>query len=191
MNQEALRIVRSAVKKNNTKEIYLDDLQITKISEDLKKELESLKKTTFLSLNNCELTTLENFPNISGLTRLELMENKISGKDLKCLSNLTTLKSLSLGENKIETYEDLEPLKDIKGLVQLDLFDNVISQKIDYRARIFEMFPTLVILDNLDINGKDNDDEDEDELEEEDSEEESENKEEDSRENNSKRIKNN
>lgn len=75
---------------------------------------------------------------------------------------------MSLGGNPIESYEDLEPLVELQNLVQLDLFGCPISEKSDYREKIFSMFKGLKILDNQDAEGNDveyegDDDEEEEE----------------------------
>lgn len=74
------------------------------------------------------------------------------------------MQSLSLGTNKIDSLAQLEPLKELKNLIQLDLSNSPVEETEDYRAKIFEMFPSLLILDNLDKNGNSidySDDEDE------------------------------
>lgn len=55
--------------------------------------------------------------------------------------------------NKISEYSQLEPLKKIEKLVQLDLSECPIAEKEDYRKKVFEMFNQLEILDNKDADG--------------------------------------
>jgi Asp-tRNA(Asn)/Glu-tRNA(Gln) amidotransferase C subunit len=55
--------------------------------------------------------------------------------------------------NKIAEYSQLEPLKKLTKLVQLDLSECPIAGKPDYRKKIFEMFSALEILDNKDVDG--------------------------------------
>ena len=56
----------------------------------------------------------------------------------------------------------------LQNLVQLDLFGCPISEKSDYREKIFSMFKELKILDNQDAQGNDVEyDEDDEEGEEE------------------------
>ena len=123
-----------------------------------------------LSLNNCRLESLENFPNVPSLIRLEIMDNVFPADHLKHLAGLSSLQSLSLANNQISEYSHLEPLKAIPNLVQLDLSECAVADKADYRKKVFEMLDKLHILDNLDEEGKpfeysgesDVDDEDED-----------------------------
>jgi len=53
---------------------------------------------------------------------------------------------LSLGGNQVTDYSDLEELgKTLTNLVQLDLEECPISQKEDYRKKLFEMFKGLKV----------------------------------------------
>jgi Leucine-rich repeat (LRR) protein len=63
------------------------------------------------------------------------------------------LQTLSLMNNKISEFSQLEPLRKIEKLVQLDLSECPIADKPDYRAKVFEMFNELEILDNKDPEG--------------------------------------
>ncbi len=190
MAQEALKQIGIHVKNQETEEIDLSELQLHKISEELKHALEKIEDLISLSMNECQLSTLENFPVAKNLIRLELQNNKFTGKDLKHLKNLTNIQSLSLGNNKIENYEDLEQFKTFEQLIQLDLSETPLSLKPDYRQKVFEAIPSLEILDNLDVEGiefeydsgsegdeeeaEDEGSDDEDELEEDDGEDEDE-----------------
>merc|ERR1712194_212211 len=84
-------------------------------------------------MNGCKLETLESFPHLPKLVRLELIENEFDGKDLVHLGHLSELQSLSLGCNNITDY----PL----------------STKDEYRKHMFVLFPSLKILDNKDQEG--------------------------------------
>lgn len=88
------------------------------------------------------------------LIRLEIMDNSFPAADLKHLAVLTSLQSLSLANNDISEYAQLEPLKAIPNLVQLDLSECAISEKEDYRKKVFSMLEKLHILDNMDEEGK-------------------------------------
>jgi hypothetical protein len=54
-----------------------------------------------LTLNDCGIVSLENFPTIPSLIRLDMVFNNIPGEHLKYLSNLRHLQTLMLGANKI------------------------------------------------------------------------------------------
>ena len=153
MTKEAIDAVKKAVKMGQNEELYLDDIPIPTISLDLKKEIESLPDLMCLSLNNCGLTSLANFPKLANLIRLEVMENKFPAKELEHLSAAVTLQSLSLGSNKVGSLSDLIPLKKLEALIQLDLSETDLAKTPDYRKSVFEILPNLQVLDNLDAEG--------------------------------------
>ena len=153
MSKEAIEQIRKEIKNGQTDEVYLDDIHIVTISPELKKELESIPDLMCLSLNNCGLTSLANFPNTPSLIRLELMENKFGAKDLEFISHISELQSLSLGSNKVASITDLNPLKKLSNLIQLDLSDTDLAKKPDYRKTVFALLPHLQVLDNLDVDG--------------------------------------
>ena len=138
----------------NNKDIFFDDLTCPQISNEMKTELESVTNLLCLSLNNCKLESLENFPKIPSLIRLEIMDNSFPGEHLAHLTALSSLQSLSLANNKISDFNQLKPLTQISNLVQLDLSECPISEKPDYRKTVFSMLEKLHILDNLDEEGK-------------------------------------
>ena len=62
-----------------------------------------------LSLNAVGLVSLENFPALASLRRLELSDNKISG-GLQRLVLSSKLKRLNLSNNRIKDLPTIEPL---------------------------------------------------------------------------------
>ena len=167
MSKEALDVIKKELQVGQVEELYLDDLPIITITPELKKEIEKLPDLMCLSMNNCSLSSLNNFPTKPALIRLELMENKFPAKDLVYVASVSALQSLSLGSNKIATIADLAPLKKLTNLIQLDLSDTEFSKTADYRKSVFELIPNLQVLDNLDVEGNEyeyssEDDEDED-----------------------------
>ena len=82
------------------------------------------------------------------------MDNAFPGEHLSHLTSLSSLQSLSLANNKISDFKQLEPLKEISNLVQLDLSECSISEHPEYRKTVFSMLEKLHILDNLDEEGK-------------------------------------
>jgi len=69
----------------------------------------------------------------------------LNGSHIKCLARFADLGSLSLGGNNIKDYDELQPLTELKGLLQLDLFGCAVSEKKDYREKLFAMFPSLQV----------------------------------------------
>lgn len=152
---KALDIIEEQKKLEVVEDLILDDHKIIKITEQLQKEIENLPDLICLSLNSTELNSLENFPNLPGLIRLELINNKFKPSDLKYILNCNSLQSLSLSNNSIEKIEDLEILKEFEDLIQIDLEETLLSKGENYRKDVFGLFKKLKILDNKDINGND------------------------------------
>jgi hypothetical protein len=131
--------------------------------------LEKCVKLEELSANNCGITSLEGFPSLPILTKLELSDNRISG-GLAALKNLPSLVELSVAGNAIGSVDELLALEDAP-LVVLDLVGCPCSDDSqEYRDKVFGMFPSLQALDGKDKDGEelelgsdDDDDEDEDE----------------------------
>ena len=87
-------------------ELVLDTCKATKITG-----LDKFVNLRMLMLNGCGITTLEGFPTLSRLTRLELADNQLSdGLEMLQDAGLLSLKSLSLAGNKFSSLEQLEPL---------------------------------------------------------------------------------
>ena len=59
-------------------EIILDKLKQSSLSIEDKKLLEKYNELVTLSMNSVGLTTLENFPELPSLMKLELNDNKLS-----------------------------------------------------------------------------------------------------------------
>jgi len=148
-------------------DLNLDNCRANKIEgEGLTSDFTSLQT---LSLINLGLISLEGFPKLGSLRKLELSDNKIAGglNYLTCCPNLT---HLSLSGNKIKDIAVLEPLKDLHFLKSLDLFNCEVTNNEQYREKVFETLKQLVYLDGFDkeekeqedVDGEDDDDDDDD-----------------------------
>lgn len=120
-----------------------------------KAELERFEYLQMLTLNDCGIKSLENFPHLPRLIRLDLVFNEITGESLEYLRHSKHLQTLMLGANKIEKLEHLAPLKTMKKLLQLDLINNPVSRLPGFRNEVLTQFPSILILDTLDRGGKD------------------------------------
>jgi len=135
--------------------------------------LEKCVKLEELSANNCGITSLEGFPSLQSLTKLELSDNRISG-GLAALKNLPNLVELSVAGNAIGSVDELQALKDAP-LEVLDLVGCPCSDDSqEYRDKVFGMFPSLQALDGKDKDGEElelgsDDDDDEEDFDEEES----------------------
>ena len=122
---------------------------------DVRAELDKYRFLQMLTLNDCGIVSLENFPNITSLIRIDMVFNSIPGEHLKYLSGLKHVQTLMIGANQIDKMEHLNSLKQMRSLLQLDLLNNDVVKVPGYRAQVFTMFPSLSILDTMDKIGKD------------------------------------
>ena len=144
-------------------EINLDEFKIEKINDELRQELESLKELQALSMNGCELNSLDNFPDMPNLFQLELGDNKFPISDLTKLAHLKGVQSLILRNTNITKAKDLSPLKEITDLIQLDIEETEYCENADDLSEVFKLLPNLQILNNKDQQGNEiqfSDDED-------------------------------
>jgi len=137
-------------------ELNLDNCRATAISgfSDQWTNLEAL------SLINVGLTTLKGFPNLPALKRLELSDNRIAA-NLEYLQSAPNMTHLNLSGNKIANADTLEPLKELKHLVSLDLFNCDVTTSENYRENVFKTLEQLKYLDGYDVNDEEADSEDE------------------------------
>jgi len=135
--------------------LILDDVNIEKFSPEDKTYMEEFVAVDMLGMNATKLNSLVNFPNMPKVYRLELNENNIKGEELVHLKHLKGLSVLKLANNKITEFAQLECLKEIPNLINLDLEGNEISKSEGYKDKVFEMLPTLSILDGKNKAGDD------------------------------------
>ena len=113
-----------------------------------------------LDLQNASLTNLKLFPKLPKLQKLDLSGNRLS-KGLEVLKDCPNLKSLSLINNKFKEFDTLQPLSNLK-ITHLDVDGNEFTDsKDDFRKKVFELLPTLILLDGANKDGvEDNSDDD-------------------------------
>ncbi|CAD8168685.1 unnamed protein product [Paramecium octaurelia] len=137
-------------------EFDIDNVKIGKLDRQTAELLESQSHLESLSLVDCSLKTLEGFPKLPNLQNLVLEINQLDGEAIKFIANTyPKLLCLSLAENQIKTFADLEPIKQLKKLQQLDLSDNPIAELQGYFQKVFDLIPGLQVLDNKDKSGND------------------------------------
>ena len=158
----------------NTKErptiiITLDGLTINHITDDVKSYLENFKSLEELCLVNCNLNSLNNFPELPNLSKIDLSDNHLKDSDLKELCKYNNLKELRMANNGIGDWSQIKILENLP-LNFIDFSDCPISKTEKYREKFYENFKSLKILDYCDKEGKewDEDDEEEEEPDEED-----------------------
>ncbi|XP_057415933.1 acidic leucine-rich nuclear phosphoprotein 32-related protein [Lotus japonicus] len=137
--------------------------------------LERFENLQHLSIANVGVSSLEQFPRLRSLQKLNLSDNRIAGGlEFLVQAGLDSLRDLDLSNNRIQFIEDLAPLAEVR-LVSLDLYECPVTRVKDYRSRVFGLIKSLRFLDKMDADGNErpeSDDEEEEEEEEEEGEEE-------------------
>lgn len=109
-----------------------------------------------LSMVKCGLTTLAGFPTLPALTYLDISDNQLGDNasfDV-LVKNAPDLKKITLASNKL-SLDNLRCLKVLPNLFELDLSNNPsLGLLEDYREKMFEMIPSLKILDGCDVDGE-------------------------------------
>merc|ERR1719458_2358567 len=109
-----------------------------------------------LDLSNSTITNLRGFPK---LKKLDLSYNRLS-RGPEILKECPNLTQISLQNNKIKELEVLEPLGHLKHLTHLELgLGDELPAEVGYRAKVFSMIPSLLYLDQEDIDGNVEEDE--------------------------------
>jgi hypothetical protein len=126
---------------------------------ELKGLTDDYKNLTSLSLVNVGLTSLKGLPSLPKLKKLDLSDNRISG-DLNVLHSCPSLSYLNLSGNQIKDIDTLQPLKTLKELRNLDLFNCEVTNSEGYKEKVFELLDGLLFLDGFDKNDQEADIED-------------------------------
>lgn len=133
--------------------------------------LERFENLQHLSIANVGVSSLEHFPRLRNLQKLNLSDNRIAGGlEFLVQAGLDSLRDLDLSNNRIQFIEDLAPLAQVK-LVSLDLYECPVTRVKDYRSRVFGLIKSLKYLDKMDAEENERPESDDEEEEEEDEEE--------------------
>ena len=145
--------------------IALDGITINHISDEVKTYLENFKSLEELSMVNCNLNTLQNFPELPSLIKLDLSDNHIKDTDLNELLKYKKLQELRMANNNgISNFSEIKKLESLP-LTFIDFSDCPVSKMEGYRKKFYENFKNLKILDLCDKEGKEWDEDDEEEEE--------------------------
>ncbi|CAG5089428.1 Oidioi.mRNA.OKI2018_I69.PAR.g12213.t1.cds [Oikopleura dioica] len=100
--------------------------------------LETLMKLTILDLSNNGLTA-PTFLSLGNISILNISGNQISS--LKPIGRLLGLMTLNASKNQVEDIDEATHLNRLPMLTEVDLSDNPIAQKLDYRTQILARVP--------------------------------------------------
>jgi hypothetical protein len=153
----------------NTKErptiiLTLDGIAINHISDEVKSYLEKFDSLEELSMVSCNLNSLNNFPELPNLLKIDLSDNHLKDADLKELLKYKKLTELRMANNLIGNWSLIQELEKLP-LNFIDFSDCPISKMDKYREKFYENFKNLKILDFCDKEGKEWDEDDEEEEE--------------------------
>ena len=140
--------------------MILDGLPLFELTADDKVFLEKFTNCTHLSLNECGIKSLANFPALPNLKKLELASNRLISSNRKDLLGpipllYKQLTNLYLGNNFLSDLDSLKPLgkSTADTLERVDLSANPVTDVHGYRDFMFDILPLLQILDGLDRSG--------------------------------------
>ena len=100
--------------------------------------LETLMKLTILDLSNNGLTA-PTFLSLGNISILNISGNQISS--LKPIGRLLGLMTLNASNNQVEDIDEAAHLNRLPMLTEVDLSENPIAQKLDYRTQILARVP--------------------------------------------------
>ena len=140
----------------------LSGIAIKKISTSLKYRIEAeFPQLLELKLNFCDLETLDNFPEICTIVRVEVDENSLKTEEFAQLAHLSTsLISISLYKNPIEKLSLIPIFESFEKLEQIRLSSlNDSESTTDYdpiiASKFFLNIQSLIVYNNRDRNGED------------------------------------
>lgn len=152
-------------------ELLLDGKKFTTIKPEDSEILKKFKHLTKLSLNQTGLQSLENLPSIESLSVLELTDNHLNSVEMLkyIVTNYPNLRKLEIGGNHFKNIKDFEELKALSKLEKLGVQFNPCAEDNNYRKSLFELLPTVKVIDCYNKEGNEvlSDDEEDDEEDEE------------------------
>jgi len=107
-----------------------------------------------IDFSDNEIGKLENFPLLQRLQTLLLNNNHISKIATGLSESLPKLDTLILTNNRLVNLSDLDPLSELTTLRTLSLIDNVVTKKPYYRLYVIHKLPELRLLDFKKIKQK-------------------------------------
>lgn len=139
--------------KGEIEELILDGWECSELTLSDKSLLEEFTELEFLSMNNCGLTSLRNFPTLPQLLKLDLNGNKLVA-GLGQLETLQNLMQLGLADNGIKDIGEVDALERMPALLVLDTTNCPVSAEPGYREHVFSKLDGLNVLNGADEDGK-------------------------------------
>lgn len=109
-------------------------------------DLPSIRKLNFWGLSLDDISVISECVSLESAT---FSKNYISS--LKCFRGMNYLRELSLANNSISDFRELENLSTCPNLRKLWLKDNPIAKYWDYRIQVIRLIPNLKYLDDEEI----------------------------------------
>ncbi|CAD8175965.1 unnamed protein product [Paramecium pentaurelia] len=169
MEQLKQQIQEQVEEQDIVEDLNIEGVKITKFTEEMATLFTQHEQLLGLTFENCGLTTLEGFPKLKKLQNLELENNSLTGTAIKFISdNFKELLNLNLSQNNIKSVDDLKPLATLTKLESLELKDNPLTKEAGYHKKVFQLIPSLKVLDNKNEKGEEvlDDEDDDDEFDE-------------------------
>jgi len=107
-----------------------------------------------IDFSDNEIGKLENFPLLQRLHTLFFNNNHVSKAAAGLGDSLPKLDTLILTNNRLVNLSDLDPLSELTTLKTLSLIDNVVTKKPYYRLYVIHKLPGLRLLDFKKIKQK-------------------------------------
>ena len=109
-----------------------------------------------LKVASLSLSTLSHLSTLPSLQDLHAPHNCLVGVEAsdEIHTLFPSLELLDIGENSVESLQDLEALEELEGLVELKVAGNpfcLAAEVENYRNQICEMLPRLEMLDGVSI----------------------------------------
>ncbi|CAB3410715.1 unnamed protein product [Caenorhabditis bovis] len=118
---------------------------------------DQLTNLTSLSMVNCQLKSFKGLPSLPSLNHLDVSNNNLgddAGFDV-LLKNAPELERLIMPMNNFTSIDAFRTLKMLPKLIELDISNTTsLGQTESYRDKIFEMIPTLKVLDGCNAAGE-------------------------------------
>lgn len=103
--KDLLNALRNQTKDTPPDMVYVIDILSVRFggyfTPEIRSELQKYRNLQMLTLNDCAIVSLENFPYLPNLIRLDMVFNDIKGEDLIHLNSSRHIQTFMFGANKV------------------------------------------------------------------------------------------